>query len=131
MDRSIRRTEGRAGMTGGPSFKEVFQEGFPYVRHVLRRLGVPKRDRDDRAQDVFLAAYQSLPTYDAARPLRPWLHGVAFRVVSNDRRLARNRNEVIVDDVVELADPARSPEEAAAETMDRELLIQLMQGLDL
>jgi RNA polymerase sigma-70 factor (ECF subfamily) len=116
-------------MTGGPSFDEVFDEGLVYVLHVLRRLGVPDRDRDDCAQDVFLAVYTSLPTYNPAHPLRPWLHGIAFHVVDN--MYWRRRREVLVGDVAEPIDQALDPEQATAETMERELLIRLMQELDL
>jgi len=132
MERSARRTgAGVAGMSGAPSFDEVFDQGFPYVCHVLRRLGVPRADREDRAQDVFLAVHQSLATYDPARALRPWLHGVTFHVVSNHQGLARNRREVIMDDVADPIDEALDPEQTTATTMERDLLIRLMQGLDL
>jgi RNA polymerase sigma-70 factor (ECF subfamily) len=116
-------------VTGRPSFDEVFDEGLVYVLHVLRRLGVPERDRDDCAQDVFLAVYTSLPTYNPAHPLRPWLHGIAFHVVDNT--YWRKRREVLVDDVADPIDQALDPEQATAKTMERTLLIRLMQELDL
>jgi RNA polymerase sigma factor (sigma-70 family) len=118
-------------MTGEPSFDRVFDEG-PYVWRVLRRLGVREADREDRAQDVLLAAYQSFPTFDPARALRPWLHGIAFHVVENQRARAHNRREVLMDDdVAERIDEGPGPEQATVEKLDRELLIRLMQGLDL
>jgi RNA polymerase sigma factor (sigma-70 family) len=118
-----------AAMTGGPAFEELFGEGFPYVLLVLHRLGVPERDEEDRVQDVFFAVFQRLPTYDPARPLRPWLHGITFHVVTN--HYARTWREVLMDDVEEPIDQAMDPEQATSETTDRELLIQLMQELDL
>ena len=118
-------------MTERPSFDEVFDETLPYLLHVLRRLGVREDDREDRAQDVLLAVYQSLPTYDPARPLKPWLHGIAFNVVRKDQALARNQREVLMDDVAEPMDDASDTERITDEKMDRELLIRLMQGLTL
>src|SRR5262249_35800252 len=37
-----------------PGFEEVFEAEFTYVIHTLQRLGVPERDVDDVAHEVFL-----------------------------------------------------------------------------
>ncbi len=125
------RAQGRgAGMTQDPSFARVLDE-VPYVWRVLRRLGVRRDDWEDRTQDVLLASHERLPTFDRTRPLRPWLHGIAFHVVENQRARAHNRREVLVADVVDPIDEGPDPEQLTMERRDHDLLIRLMQGLDL
>jgi RNA polymerase sigma-70 factor (ECF subfamily) len=77
-----------------PQFDGIFREHFDYVWASLRRLGVADADRDDVAQDVFVTAYRRLGSYDTARPIRPWLFGIAARVAADHRRLARHGREV-------------------------------------
>jgi RNA polymerase sigma-70 factor (ECF subfamily) len=77
-----------------PEFRALFAEHFAYVWHALRRLGVPQRDLEDLAHDVFLEVYRGRDRYDPARPLRAWLFGFAFRKASHYRRRARHRYEL-------------------------------------
>ena len=48
----------------------------------LIRCGVPEGDRDDLFQDIFLKIHGAAATYQADRPLKPWL----FTVVANTVR---------------------------------------------
>jgi RNA polymerase sigma-70 factor (ECF subfamily) len=84
---------------------EVFERELDYVYGTLLRLGARRCDIDDLLQDVFVALYTNWPTLDTTRPLRPWLFGVAFRVVRTRRRLAAR--EVPFED--------RDPTDAAAD----------------
>jgi RNA polymerase sigma-70 factor, ECF subfamily len=79
----------------GVEFRSLFEEHLDYVWNSLRRLGVPPRDIEDLAHDVFLKVYVQLDRYEPRRPIRPWLFGFAFRVASDYRRLARNRLELL------------------------------------
>lgn len=79
-----------------PGFRELFEQQFSYVWNVLRRLGVPERDLEDVAQQVFLQVHRQLASYDVSRPLRPWLFAFAFHAASNHRSLARHRVELCV-----------------------------------
>lgn len=78
-----------------PAFEDVYEAELPYVWHTLRRLGVPDAEREDLAHDVFMVVHRRLHTYDPARPLRPWLFGIAYRVVSDHRRSARVQRELL------------------------------------
>ena len=80
-------------MSEGPdtAFTELFRAHCPYVVHSLRRLGVREADLEDVAHEVFLVVHRTLPSYDPARPLKPWLFGIALRVASDYRRLAHLR----------------------------------------
>jgi RNA polymerase sigma-70 factor, ECF subfamily len=73
----------------------------------LQRLGARPTDMDDLLQDVFLILYSNWSTLDTTRPLRPWLFGVAFRVVRTQRRRsARERCHPDLD----LTDSGLGPE---------------------
>ncbi|MEZ4220665.1 MAG: sigma-70 family RNA polymerase sigma factor [Polyangiaceae bacterium] len=76
-----------------PGFEAVFRSELGYVWKTLERLGVPNRDVEDVAHDVFVAVYRNFDHYDITRPIRPWLCGFAYRTASDYRRLARNRYE--------------------------------------
>ena len=78
-----------------PTFEEVYESQLPYVWHSLRRLGVRGAEREDLAHDVFMVVHRRLSSYDPTRPLRPWLFGIAFRVVSDHRRSARVQRELL------------------------------------
>lgn len=77
-----------------PDFESLYREHFEYVWASLRRLGVRPPNLEDVTQDVFLTVHRRLHTYDPARPLRPWIFGIAMRVASDFRKLARHRREV-------------------------------------
>jgi len=71
---------------------DAFQREFDYLHRSLRRLGVRSEDIEDDLQDVFLVLHRKWEEYDPSRPLRPYLFGIAFRVVAGRRR--RHQREV-------------------------------------
>jgi RNA polymerase sigma-70 factor, ECF subfamily len=81
---------------------QAFQREFDYLCRTLRRLGVRNEDLEDEAHEVFLVLDRKWQDYDASRPLRPYLFGIAFRVIANrKRRRARERplgSEDLADD---------------------------------
>ena len=81
---SIRRPA-RLPEPGGECI-QLFEQELDYLYGTLRRLGAPPSDVDDLLQDIFVVLYRHWPTLDLTRPLRPWLFGVAFRVVRAHRR---------------------------------------------
>jgi len=64
----------------------AFERELDYLYATLQRLGAPPADIDDLLQDIFIILHRHWPTLDLERPLRPWLFGVAFRVVRSQRR---------------------------------------------
>ena len=63
-----------------PSLTDIYAAEVRWLWRVLWRLGVPERDLEDVAHDVFVVVHRKLPDYDPTRPLRPWLFGICFRV---------------------------------------------------
>jgi RNA polymerase sigma-70 factor (ECF subfamily) len=69
----------------------IYEAHFDAVWQHLRRMGLAPADRDDLAQEVFLVAHRRLASLDSGRPVRPWLIGIATRVVLHHWRSARRR----------------------------------------
>jgi RNA polymerase sigma-70 factor (ECF subfamily) len=106
-------------------------DDLSYVWFSLRRLGVPERDLEDVAQDVVVVFYQRAGDFDPARPLRPWLFGIAARVAANHVRLARHTREHLAGDgMPEPADDAPAAEAKLETEEARRLVIQCLQVLD-
>jgi RNA polymerase sigma-70 factor (ECF subfamily) len=80
-----------------------------YLRQTLRRLGTDRSEIDDLAQEVFLVLHRRWREYDASRPLRPYLFGIAFRLALAHQR-KRYREEAF--GTVEIGDDGPGPEEA-------------------
>lgn len=113
-----------------PDFSTLYRCEFSYVWKTLRRLGAPARDLEDLAHDVFVVVHRHLGDYDSTRPLRPWLFGIAMRVLADFRRVLRNQCEIPaeVDDAV---DAGPSPDAHLAESEARAMLMKALAGLDL
>lgn len=70
---------------------DIYERELAWVLATLRRLGVAEADIDDAAHEVFVVVHRKLAEYDRARPLRPWLFGVAYRVARDHLRSTRRR----------------------------------------
>lgn len=84
-----------------PSIQELYREHAAYVWRSLRYLGVADRDLEDQVQEVFIRAARSLDSFEGRSSLRTWVYGIALRVASDYRRLARVRREVPVAEVAD------------------------------
>jgi RNA polymerase sigma-70 factor (ECF subfamily) len=107
----------------------IFDAHFDYVWSTLRRLGVREFDLEDLSHEVFIKMHARLADYDAARPMRPWLFGFAYRVAADHRRLARHRVEVL-GLAVEAVDPVRPPDERIEAAEERALVEAALAELD-
>jgi len=87
------------------AFAEIFHRHFAAIHgYVARRLGTDAAD--DIAAEVFLAAFRRRARFDPARgAVRPWLYGIATRLIGSHRRaegrryraLARTPSEHVQD----------------------------------
>lgn len=77
-----------------PTFREIFDRELPYVYNALRRLGIRAADLPDATQEVFATVAAVLGDYDPARPLRPWVFGIAYRVGLRYLDVSHRRREV-------------------------------------
>lgn len=111
-------------------FSRVYQEEFDYVWHSLRRLGVVQRHLPDVTQDVFLFVHRRLASFDETRPVKPWPFGIAFRVASDTRALARTRHEY-VGEPVEARDPRPTADAQLADAEAKEIVQRALDSLEL
>lgn len=111
-------------------FDDIYRAEFSYVWRSLRRLGARPADVEDLVHDVFVVVHRKLADYDTARPIRPWLFGISFRVASDYRRRARFRVEVATGRVEAQSTQPRPDDRIAAE-QDRALVLEALGTLDL
>jgi RNA polymerase sigma-70 factor (ECF subfamily) len=72
----------------------IVSEHFRYVAMQLLRRGVEESDTDDVAQEVFLAAYGQLATFQGRSSLRSWLAGICRNKAMDYRRKNSRRRQL-------------------------------------
>ncbi len=77
-----------------PTFRDLFESQLGFVYNALRRLGVRPAELPDATQEVFVTVAAILGDYDPARPLRPWLYGITYRVGMRYLDVAYRRREL-------------------------------------
>jgi RNA polymerase sigma-70 factor, ECF subfamily len=110
-------------------FDDVYREHFPYVWRSLRRLGVAPADVEDLTHEVFVVVHRKLGEFEARRPIKPWLFGIAFRLASEDRRRARRRFELTMP-TVEQACGTPGADDLLESDERRRLVLECLQALD-
>ena len=118
-----------SGILPAMSFRELFDRELDFVWNCLRRFGIPERDLEDEALEVFLRVKNALEDFDTRRSIRPWLAGFAYRVACEYRRRPRHRFERIGPDVDAPA-PVSSPEDHAAEREERAIVALALDRVD-
>jgi RNA polymerase sigma-70 factor (ECF subfamily) len=99
-------------------FESLYRELYPAIcGYVLRRVREPE-DAAEIVAETFATLWRRLDTSPRGTELRPWLFGVARRVIANQRRGERRRS-ALSDRLVENFDQgafetAGSPDEASA-----------------
>lgn len=111
------------------TFDDVYVAHFDFVWSKLRAMGADDSDLEDLAHDVFVIVHRRLADYDASRPLRPWLFGIAYRVVVGARRRLRRTYEVQGD--VERAPTLLTPEETVVDRQTAASVRAALATLDL
>ena len=98
---------------------QAFDRELDYLFWTLQRLGARPSDMEDLLQDIFAVLHNKWSTLDTTRPLRPWLFGVAFRMVRTYRR--RQMRETPRDGL-DPTDAALDPEDNLQEQQSLALL---------
>jgi RNA polymerase sigma-70 factor (ECF subfamily) len=111
------------------TFRVVFEEHHPHVRQILRKFGVRAADLEDLMHEVFIIFYRRYGEYDPARPLRPWLAGIALRVAVAHRGLARQSAEVLGWESDDVPDSGPLPDQHLASQQDRALVIEALDAV--
>jgi RNA polymerase sigma-70 factor (ECF subfamily) len=98
--------------------RQAFQLAYRVVGH--------REDAEDLVQEAFLAAYQYLDSFDAARPFGPWLMRIVLNRGANLRRTRARRETEPETDAVS---PAPSALEESERAEARVMLTQAMATL--
>jgi len=110
--------------------RAIYDAEVGNVVNSLRRLGARGRDLEDLTQEVFVRAFQQLPSFDRTRAIRPWLFGIAFRVMAEARRHSwKLRTAGGAEAPEEVTDPGATPERAAEIAQTRRLVLELLEEL--
>ncbi len=117
-----------AAHSAPPDFTAIYRAEFGYVWASLRRLGVREADSEDACHEVFVVVHRRLADYDSARPLRPWLFGIAYRVASEQRR-RKQFSQMALDDTH--AAPGDAPDTALVQKQRQQLVLLGLQAVPL
>jgi len=71
------------------AFDTLFARHAPRVFNLLRRLGASVSEAEDLAQETFLTAYRSLPSWRRTGSFSTWLCGIAVNTYRNHFRTSR------------------------------------------
>lgn len=107
----------------GPDWSEALAAEIDHVYQILGRWGAEGGDVEDLVQDVFLVVWRRRATYDPRRPLRPWIEGIALRVLQDSRRRVRPE---LPRGFVDVPDERARPEHHLARLQARALVRQTL-----
>lgn len=112
---------------GTRSFDELVRRHSSHVYQRAYRILRSGPDAEEAVQDVFLAAFRSLPQYRFERPFEHWLNVVTLNAC---RMLLRKRGqqERKKEAVAEAAPPAETP--AQGDPALRSLVLELLDELE-
>jgi RNA polymerase sigma factor (sigma-70 family) len=106
------------------SFEDVFESEFrPLCRYLRRRVGAT--EAEDLAEATFATAYSNWGRLDPARPVRPWLYGIAANLLRHHWRTERRRLRAYARTGI---DPVLSPEDLAVERADGAFRFRALAG---
>src|ERR1700679_3657475 len=132
FSKSVTPRSPRSGSRRRPELAALYAEHFDAVVSSVRFFGVPERDAADVAQDVFLRVHASLPTYDPARALGPWLHTIAYRTALDHLRSAHSRRMRLAptEEEMEVTDMAPTPEDQTLTAQMQRIFVEVLQEVD-
>jgi len=111
------------------AFESLYRAHVPAVFALCRRMIGDERDARDLVQDVFVRAWQRLPTFQGHSALGTWIHRLAVNVVLEQLRTSKRETLRFIDDSDTDVLPARSSENQLDASMDLDrALTQLPTG---
>lgn len=104
----------RAAMHGdGRAYARFLREVTPVLRGIVQARGasLPDHHHEDIVQEVLLAIHAKRHTWDAGRPLRPWLFAIARHKVADAFRARGARVHLDIVDLAEVlvSEPGADP----------------------
>jgi RNA polymerase sigma-70 factor (ECF subfamily) len=112
-----------------PDLDALYATELPAVYGFLVRWGARGPEVEDLAHDVFVTALKRWSTYDATRPVRPWLLGIAHRLVLDAQKKA-SRSRELPGELPEVPDDGRSVEDRLREREAQAIVNEALLSLD-
>ena len=112
-----------------PDFDTLYEEHVDVVWRLLQRFGVPEAGLEDAVQDVFIVAHRQLAGFRGESSLKTWLHAIAHKVAKDYRRKEQRKGGWLELEPT-MADPGRSPHEAAAQRQQLEAVLRLLEAME-
>lgn len=107
----------------------IFDHVAPDLLRLARALSRDGEPPEDLVQSTFLTAIESRETFDACRPLEPWLAGILANHVSNARRrAARQRSPASAG--VTVRSTEEEPSEIDERVIEREVWTTIASAID-
>ncbi len=112
----------------GVAYRNLLVGITPYLRAIASRAHRNPSDAEDTVQDVLLTLHAVRHTYDACRPFKPWLAGIArHRVIDRLRALGRaSAKEVTLELEHEAFPAAETNETLSFEVRDLQAAIRAL-----
>lgn len=90
--------------------REMAQALRPMVRRGLYRVGANPDEMEDVVQDVLLAVHLKRQTWDATRPIGPWISGIARYKIIDAARRRGGRADLPIEDFEDVLPAQVEPE---------------------
>jgi RNA polymerase sigma-70 factor (ECF subfamily) len=105
------------------AWKNLYERYAPLVYRFASSLGVPVDERDDAAQDIFIAVFRSLRHFRGEAQLSTWIYRIAARHAIRLGRRRRTRENMRLAMLKEKPPIATDPSERSTQvaTLDRML----------
>lgn len=96
---------------------ELMQRWELPVKAVIARIVLNASEAEDLAAETFVRLWQHRARYAPARPVKPWIFGIAVNLARNRLRWWKRRPSVALEEWTELPELAREP--AGASQLER------------
>jgi len=112
------------------AFERLYREHAPAVHALCRRMLGGDADADELVQDIFLRAWEKLPTFRGESAVGTWLHRLGVNVILDFMRTSRRDPLRFADDtaVEESATYGAVPADAIAAQLDLEAALNRLAG---
>jgi RNA polymerase sigma-70 factor (ECF subfamily) len=117
---------------GSKAVQELFRRHWPSVWQAAYAVAGRRELANDAAQEAFSRAISSLDTFDARRPLRPWVTKIAVNAAIDELRREGRLN--FIDEPESIVEPAEDPNDVLNAvtrlSADRRMIVALHYWLD-
>lgn len=107
------------------AWRGLYDRYAPIVHRFLSAFGVPREEREDACQEVFVAVYRSLSRFRGEARLSTWIYRIAARHAG---RIARRRRVRGLLSTLLVREPAPPPAPDPSERSERLQLLDEMIG---